>query len=206
MDKVTAFIVGDGPAGRELLILQHPHAGLQLPAGTVEPGETPVDGALREAQEESGLTALQVVRELGVVETDLRPYKRAILRRTQTVYARPDPTSFDWASIRCGLWVEVLRRVSGWAHVRFVEWDVWPDPTYATYEITGWLPDDAISEVERRSFYLLRPTAPAPDRWTTRSDHHEFTLFWAPLSDLPRLVTGQQEWLDRFHDQLLASD
>jgi len=201
MNKVTAFIVRDGPSGPELLILQHPFAGLQLPAGTVEPDETPEAGALREAQEETGLLDLEIARGLGVVETPLGP-ELGIMARTQTVYSRPDPTSFDWASIRSGLWVRVLRRVPGWAQVRFTEWDVWPDPTFVTYEITGWLPDDAVSHVERRSFYLLRPTAPTPDRWTARSDHHEFTLFWAPLSDLPRLVDPQQAWLDRFRDQL----
>lgn len=204
MDKVTAFIIRDGPAGPELLILQHPYAGLQLPAGTVEPDESLPQAALREAQEESGLSALEIVRELGIEELDLRSMQRAIMSRTQTVYARPDPTGFDWASIRSGLWVDVLRRVPGWAHVRFTEWDVWPNPSYATFEITGWLPDDAISEVQRRAFYLIRPIAPTPERWITFNDHHRFTLFWAPLSDLPPLVAVQQEWLDRFRDQLSA--
>lgn len=201
MNKVTAFIVRDSPAGPELLILQHPFAGLQLPAGTVEPGETLEAAALREAQEESGLLDLEITRELGIVETPLGS-GRAIMARTQTVYSRPDPTSFNWASIRSGLWVDALRRVPGWAHVRFVEWDVWPNPTYVTYEIIGWLPDDAISHMERRGFYLLHPTAATPDRWIVHNDHHEFTLFWAPLSDLPRLVDPQQVWLDRFRDQL----
>jgi 8-oxo-dGTP pyrophosphatase MutT (NUDIX family) len=202
VDKVTAFVVRQGGAGRELLILQHPFAGLQLPAGTVEPGETPEAGALREAQEETGLVALEIVRRLDVVETDLRPRGLAILRRTQTVYSRPDPSSFDWAAIRSGLWVDVLREQEGWAHVRFTEWDVWPNPNYASYEITGWLPADAVSRVERRSFYLLRLTAPAPERWTAQSDQHTFTLFWAPLASLPELVTGQQQWLDRFRAEL----
>ena len=46
MDKVTAFVVRDGPAEKELLILQHPFAGLQLPAGTMEPEETPDDAGI----------------------------------------------------------------------------------------------------------------------------------------------------------------
>jgi 8-oxo-dGTP pyrophosphatase MutT (NUDIX family) len=203
MDKVTAFVVRASPGGRQLLILGHPHAGLQLPAGTVEPDETPEQGALREAQEETGLRALEIVRLLGVVETELGP-DRGIMRRTQTVYSRPEHGSFNWATIRSGLWVDVLRRAPGWAHVRFTEWNVWPDPTYATYQITGWLPEDAISHVERRSFYLLRPTAPAPDRWSAASDNHEFTLSWAPLSALPALVDAQQLWLDRFRHMLHA--
>ncbi|MBU1880260.1 MAG: NUDIX domain-containing protein, partial [Chloroflexi bacterium] len=39
----------------ELLLFQHPYAGVQVPAGTVEDGETPAQAALREAAEETGL-------------------------------------------------------------------------------------------------------------------------------------------------------
>jgi 8-oxo-dGTP pyrophosphatase MutT (NUDIX family) len=41
------------------LIFSHPdypEAGLQVPAGTLEPGEHPEAGVLREAYEETGLT------------------------------------------------------------------------------------------------------------------------------------------------------
>lgn len=198
MHKVTAFVIRDTPAAPELLILEHPFAGLQLPAGTWEPGETPAEAALREAQEETGLAQLEIVRELAVVDTDMGP-NRAIMGRTQKVYSRPDVTSLCWAHIRSGLGVNVLRRVEGWAHVRFTEWDVWPQPNYASYEITGWLPDDALCDVQRRHFYLLRPTTETPDRWTTFSDNHIFTLFWAPLDNLPALVDMQQEWLQHLH-------
>ncbi len=53
--KVLAYIT----RGRDLLVFEHagmPEAGLQVPAGTVEPDE-PLDDALwREIAEESGLT------------------------------------------------------------------------------------------------------------------------------------------------------
>jgi len=59
--------------GDRLLIFSHPHApeaGLQVPAGTLLDGELPEHGSLREAQEETGLTGLRVVRFLGDVNFD----------------------------------------------------------------------------------------------------------------------------------------
>ena len=41
----------------EVLAFHHPLAGDQLVKGTIEPGETPEDGALREVAEESGISS-----------------------------------------------------------------------------------------------------------------------------------------------------
>jgi ADP-ribose pyrophosphatase YjhB (NUDIX family) len=60
-----------------LLIFTHPdspEAGIQVPAGTLEDGEDPRDGALREATEETGLGGLEVVRFLGEQRRDLSDY------------------------------------------------------------------------------------------------------------------------------------
>lgn len=53
--------------GSRLLLFTQPdaRAGIQVPAGTVQPDEAPADAALREAREETGLTALSMVRFLG---------------------------------------------------------------------------------------------------------------------------------------------
>jgi 8-oxo-dGTP pyrophosphatase MutT (NUDIX family) len=40
-------------------------SGLQVPAGSIESGETEAAAALREAREETGLTDLEVVRRIG---------------------------------------------------------------------------------------------------------------------------------------------
>ena len=48
----------------EVLVFQHPVAGTQLVKGTLEKGEDPMAGALRELSEESGLRAL-AARPLG---------------------------------------------------------------------------------------------------------------------------------------------
>ncbi|NUR72627.1 MAG: NUDIX domain-containing protein [Hamadaea sp.] len=55
---VLIFDVGtdpDGPARRVLLLRQPPGRGWTLPAGLLNRGETPLQGALREAAEETGI-------------------------------------------------------------------------------------------------------------------------------------------------------
>jgi 8-oxo-dGTP pyrophosphatase MutT (NUDIX family) len=61
--KVMAYVVREHAGRRELLVFQHrdhPDAGVQVPAGTVEPAEAIEAAALRELEEESGLGAAQV--------------------------------------------------------------------------------------------------------------------------------------------------
>jgi 8-oxo-dGTP pyrophosphatase MutT (NUDIX family) len=60
--------------GSRLLIFRHvdaPEAGLQVSAGTIEPGEEPADAAMREAREETGLRALTLVSFLGRDQRDM---------------------------------------------------------------------------------------------------------------------------------------
>ena len=65
--KVTCFITRRGPDGPELCVFEHPSAGIQIPAGTLEGDEPPLDGAAREAFEETGLLDLELMAELGVL-------------------------------------------------------------------------------------------------------------------------------------------
>jgi 8-oxo-dGTP diphosphatase len=62
--KVYAYITH----GHRLLIFSHvdaPEAGTQVPGGTLEEGEDPALGVLREAEEETGLRGLRLVSLLG---------------------------------------------------------------------------------------------------------------------------------------------
>lgn len=195
LEKITAFILRQRTSGPEVLLFQHPSAGVQVPAGTVEPGEEPQSAALREAGEESGLSGLVLEACLGSV--DERPViGDHFIARATTVYSRPDPSSFDWARFRSGLTVRLLRRADGFAHVAFEEPDRWPDPQYATYQITGWVPEDVLVETATRHFYLFSHPGNTPARWEVSIDHHIFEPFWARLDSLPQVISPQAPWLD----------
>ncbi len=75
IEKVVAYITN----GQRLLVFRHVavDAGVQVPAGTLESGESPEDGALREAREETGLVGLTVRRSLGSRDYDMSPYGTA---------------------------------------------------------------------------------------------------------------------------------
>jgi 8-oxo-dGTP pyrophosphatase MutT (NUDIX family) len=69
--KVLAYITRERDGRRELLAFTHrdyPEVGVQVPAGTVEPGEAIEAALLREIREESGLTNLRLARKLAEQE------------------------------------------------------------------------------------------------------------------------------------------
>jgi 8-oxo-dGTP pyrophosphatase MutT (NUDIX family) len=74
-------------------------SGLQVPAGTCEPGEEPAEAVLREAREESGLTGLRVVRYLGEAVYDMRPYANAVHHRRFFHLAAPGPVPDEWRHV-----------------------------------------------------------------------------------------------------------
>jgi len=94
--KAFAYIT----QGDSLLVFTHtdfPEAGIQVPAGTVEPGETPETAVMREAQEETGLTGLELVGFLGYRRRDMSDVGlRAIHHRYFYHLRCPDPTPVTW--------------------------------------------------------------------------------------------------------------
>ncbi|MFK8328711.1 NUDIX domain-containing protein [Pseudomonas sp. BJa5] len=66
-DKACAVVLSSTPHQR-ILLFRHPLAGVQLVKGTIEPGETPGQAALRELAEESGINAATIRDELGCWE------------------------------------------------------------------------------------------------------------------------------------------
>jgi hypothetical protein len=92
--------------------------------------------------------------------------------------------------------VQVLRHLEGFTQVRFEETNRYRDPQYATYNITGWVPDNALSSQRIRHFYLFSAPNPTPASWNVSVDYTDFELFWAPLSNLPTIVPPQAEWIN----------
>ena len=201
LDKVTAFVTRRGPSSLELLLFRHPNAGIQIPGGTVEEGEAPEKAALREVREETGLHPVQMRRYIGVQETQL-PAPRYIVCHQTLVYARPQVDSFDWATFRRGIEVRRLRQQNDFIQVTYREGNRFPDPDYITYQITGWVPQEALCQTIRRHFYHLTTNAQTTETWTQRADCHVFRPFWAPLAELPAIVAPQNGWLPYVQDQL----
>ncbi len=102
VEKVVAYIVRDG----RVAVVVHDddtgpisEAGLQVPAGTCKPGEQPQAAVLREAQEETGLVGLRVIRCLGDAEYDVRPYASEIHHRHFFHLTVAGPVEEKWLHI-----------------------------------------------------------------------------------------------------------
>lgn len=204
LEKVTAFVIRRAGPADELLLIRHPTSGIQLPAGTVDEGELPEAAVLREVAEETGLRLGGVERCLGFRD-ELPPDATHVICRKTRVYSLPDPGSFDWAEFRRGIGVRALRQAGGFIQVSYEEGDRFPDPTYLSYQITGWVPEDSLAAANRRYFFHLacppEMTLPAE----THTDHHIFRPFWASLADLPEIIAPQQAWLKYALDKALYS-
>ncbi len=200
LGKVVAFITRARDEGAELLLFQHPHAGIQLPAGTVEAGEAPSAAARREAQEETGLDGLTLLARIGS-RAVIVPEHSFVLSPTR-VTSRPDEGSFDWAELPRGIMVRRLRSDGAFEQVRYQEWDRHPNGRYVTYEITGWVLRESLAEGLCRHFFHLIHKGESPSQWTVAADNHRFRLFWARLDALPELEPLQAQWLAHVQDVL----
>jgi 8-oxo-dGTP pyrophosphatase MutT (NUDIX family) len=200
--KVTSFVVRAGLGGRpEVLLIRHPNAGIQAPAGTVEDAEAPEAAAVREATEETGLADFGPLRAAGVmVETLEAP--ASLMLHPAVVHLRPDPGSASWAHLRRGISVRIDRRDGDFIQVTYEEFDRLPDPQYVTARITGWVVVGALTQVRRRFFYILPFEGQAADAWTHHADHHDFGLFWAPVDTMPDLISPQDQWTPYLHEGL----
>jgi 8-oxo-dGTP pyrophosphatase MutT (NUDIX family) len=196
IEKVTAFITREREGERQLLLFEHPNAGVQIPAGTVEEGESPEQAVLREAAEETGLTGFSTLRYLGCVERELPEGQRIIAGSTK-VHTHPEALGVNWAFLRRGIPVTLTgRRGGGFVQVTYEEFDRVPDPQYVTMCITGWVPDEVLADTLRRHIFLLAFDGQTDERWTVSVDDYAFSLFWAPLASLPEIVHPQDEWLE----------
>lgn len=98
-DKVLVYVVRDS----KLLVFRHTdysyeQVGIQVPAGSIRPGESPQDAALREAREETGLTDFKIVRKLGEFTYDISPYRWEVQRRHVFELELCEPAPERWAS------------------------------------------------------------------------------------------------------------
>jgi 8-oxo-dGTP pyrophosphatase MutT (NUDIX family) len=161
-----------------------------------------MDAALREAGEETGLDNLNEARLIGVEEKIIKD-NSAVICTSSTVYARPDVNSFDWCVFRRGITVKVNRKSeNGFTLVTYLEYDNFINPTYISYQITGWVSDASLAKKIRRYFYHIEAKDSQDDYWKVFTDNHTFKLFWTPIDSLPKIVTPQDQWVDFVRNKL----
>lgn len=196
LHKLTAFILRPGLDGPQILAFQHPSAGLQLPAGTVDPGETPEAAALREAAEETGLARLRLVANLGS-ETVRAPEGQGWLLRSLRPLQQPHPRAAEAAQIIARAWPVVIDDFKeGYAHVVYTERDLNHTPPAFEWSVAGWVPLADLASVQQRHFFHLEPCAPTDSAWAQRADRgHIFQFAWLPLDPPPALIPPQDGWL-----------
>ncbi len=154
---------------------------------------------MREAAEESGLAGLVLVRSLSQMDDPPQP-GHAIVAQPTLVYSRPNTRSFKWAHFRTGIQGEMLRQENGFTQVCYAESDRYIDSRYVTYNITGWVLDEALTDQRFRNFFLFKSPGETPQQWSVSTENHIFELFWSPLSYLAPIVQPQDRWLKYLMD------
>ena len=205
LEKVTAFITRQEEEAKELLVFQHPSAGVQVPAGTVEAGEPIEQAVLRETFEETGLEGVRIICKLDTQLLDPSGNERALLEETE-LFTEPsvDSPHFDFRPGR-GWWVKVTGGSSEWSQVVYEEYDLNTSPPILLTRYSGWVPSRLLASRVVRHFFHLTPIGPTPDTWEQEADRHLFRLYWVPLAPKPKLIEGQDAWLDRVYDALFCS-
>jgi ADP-ribose pyrophosphatase YjhB (NUDIX family) len=215
--KVAALVTrGTGPE-RELLVFRHPSASLQLPAGTVEIGESVEAASLREVWEETGLSEVVIVDRLATLAEEMGPDGRMIM--TAGVRLRVEPTdAAPWVELHVGAGVIVsalgrglkVRQMrdgagylvkDGFAQIGYDSFDIRGPHDWVLRETTvGWVPLTAITADVRRHLFHMKTTAPTPDRWVHHGDVPGCELYWTRLTQDPGLIKNQALWLQAARD------
>ena len=196
LQKVAILVTRPGPSGPEVLVFEHVEipAGVQVPAGTVEPGEDVRLAAIRELAEESGIVVDEVdllwVEEeeglLGALVSEKVPMRAAPMHDAEIVLDRIWP-----------LGVRVLETNGEWALVAREEYDLMVEPWRLLSSVEGWIPASALVPSQTRHVFHTRAPADAAETWDIwAEDAYTFRFRWVPIDDAG-LVSLHQAWVDR---------
>jgi len=205
LQKVTAFITRTGLDGPELLLFRHPTAGIQLPAGTVEWGETVESALLREVREETGLIEVRLVSLLAVLPVKLPDDQRAVLRFTKVFDEPVNDASSAGYGLGRGSLIRLDGQVGKFSVVTYEDLDYNHEPPRVLVRFSGFVRTSLLTNrLERHCFHLMTNQETLPT-WSVVTDGHTFQLFWTPLVPRPALNPAQSEWLAAVYPILLDS-
>ena len=71
-----------------------------------------------------------------------------------------------------------------------------PGSERISFQVTGWIPADALTIAVERKYYHLSCAVSDELEWEVFSDHHRFVLMWHPLTEDPGLQEPFGEWFD----------
>ncbi len=204
LHKVTAFVTRTRAGGaQDLLVMQHPTAGVQVPAGTVEENELVADAVVRELGEETGLVDVRLVRRLA--SESLPPghparamIRAAPLRKGPSMSAATLEPAFPRAH-----WFRVASQVGEFSEIVYEVLDLNAKLERVLERYSGWVESDAIADTVERHFFHFESLVPTKERWVQQAEQ-SFECYWTPLVPKPQLVSVQDAWLDAVYDALLA--
>lgn len=181
--------------GAELLLLRHPHAGIQLPAGTVDLGEVPLEAAYRELAEETGISACELVATFTPIATTLGENERVILRMTKLFDSPANDASSAGYGLTRGSLVEVAEIHGSFSLVKCDALD-WTGPKPVRKPgVLGYVRTSLLGQEVVRHLYHFTTDEETPAKWQTISDGVAFSPFWASLVPQPVITTSQRSWL-----------
>lgn len=204
--KVTAFVTRRSPVTgvHELLVFRHPDAGMQLPAGSVDPGERAEAAVLREVAEETGLDETVLVGHLGTTVTDLGA--ATVFCEDATLRKGPSAEADSMAVIPRGWWCLRIGEQGDHTEVQYEELDRNTDPQRVLVRFRGWVHSDLLADHLERAFFHVHCTGPTVERWRHRAEgRFEFECHWLPLLPMPDIRAPQQQWINAHHEALLRS-